>query len=192
MKICFATHNENKLQEIKEILPGDFELIGLAELGLNEEIPETGETLEENSMQKATFIFDRFKIPIFADDTGLEVLALDGQPGVYSARYAGSQRNAEDNMSLLLKNLKESNDRSACFKTVITYINVEGNSKQFVGQASGVMTKEKRGTGGFGYDPIFEPTGFNQTFGEMDSEQKNQISHRARAFKKLVNYLATP
>lgn len=192
MKICFATSNENKLKEIKEILPPDFELIGLTELGLMDDIPETGETLEENSLQKAKFVFDRFEIPVFADDTGLEVSFLDQKPGVYSARYAGPQRNAEDNMNLLLNNLNEAKDRSACFKTVITHIDAERNSKQFIGQVNGVITKNKRGQGGFGYDPIFEPTGFDQTFAEMNSDQKNEISHRARAFHKLVNYLASP
>ena len=192
MKICFATNNENKLGEIKKMLPSSFELIGLDLLGLKEDIPETGETLEENSLQKARFVFDKFKIPVFADDTGLEVSSLNQEPGVYSARYAGPQRNAEDNLNLLLTNLFNANDRSARFRTVITHIDEDGKSTQFIGQVDGTILTKGRGVLGFGYDSIFEPTGFVQTFAEMGSNQKNEISHRARAFHKLVNYLAAP
>jgi len=192
MKICFATHNENKLREIQQILPPDFELIGLEQLEITDEIPETGSTLAENSAQKASFIFERFQIPVFADDTGLEVVALQNAPGVYSARYAGAQRSAEDNMNLLLKNLQEVGDRTACFKTVITYIDINGNSRQFEGHVDGEIIHEKRGKEGFGYDPIFQPEGIQLTFAEMTSDQKNGISHRARAFKKFIAYLAAP
>ncbi|MCP4456483.1 MAG: RdgB/HAM1 family non-canonical purine NTP pyrophosphatase [Cytophagales bacterium] len=190
MQICFASHNENKLREIQQIIPAGFELVGLDQLGVIEEIPETGNTLEENSEQKAVFVFRKFEIPVFADDTGLEVKFLKGQPGVYSARYAGAQRNSEDNMNLLLENLRDATDRSACFKSVITYINAKGNVFQFVGKMEGEIIEEKKGKGGFGYDPIFKPTSYNQTFAEMSSSDKNEISHRARAFRKFIDYLA--
>jgi len=192
MKICFATHNENKLREIQQILPPDFELIGLEQLEITDEIPETGSTLAENSAQKASFIFERFQIPVFADDTGLEVVALHNAPGVYSARYAGAQRSAEDNMDLLLKNLQDVGDRTASFKTVITYIDLNGNPEQFVGHVEGKIIHERRGKAGFGYDPIFQPVGYDQTFAEMNSMQKVEISHRAHAFRKFIAYLATP
>lgn len=191
MKICFATHNKNKLREIQQILPKNFELMDLSQLGVTSEIPETGSTLEKNSAQKASYIFDKFQLSVFADDTGLEVATLDGAPGVYSARYAGAQRSAEDNMNLLLKNLQQRSDRTACFKTVITYIDTKGKTTQFVGQVDGEIILEKKGKKGFGYDPIFRPIGYKQTFAEMNPTQKNEISHRARAFKKLIAYLAT-
>jgi XTP/dITP diphosphohydrolase len=191
MKLCFATNNPNKLKEIVELLPDGMELVGLTDIGIDEDIPETGATLAENSALKAQYVFERIGIAVFADDTGLEVAALNGAPGVYSARYAGSQRNANDNMDLLLKNLADASDRSACFKTVITYIDSDGNVRAFEGRVDGRIIFDKRGTGGFGYDPIFVPEGEQRTFAEMSGEEKNRISHRARAFEKFLNYLAT-
>lgn len=190
MKICFATNNKNKLIEIQQLLPNDFNLIGLGDLGVTEDIPETGITLEENSTQKATYVFSRHGIPVFADDSGLEVEALNGEPGVYSARYAGSQRSDNNNMNLLLEKLASKKDRSARFRTVITYLDAGGKSIQFAGVMEGQIIHEKRGAQGFGYDPIFRPSGYDLTFAEMAIDEKNKISHRARAFKKFISYLA--
>lgn len=190
MKLCFASNNAHKLKEIAAMLPAGMQLVGLADVGITEDIPETGETLSENSALKARYVFERKQLPVFADDTGLEVAALDGAPGVYSARYAGPQRSADDNMDLLLKNLANISDRSACFKTVITFIDVDGNVHQFEGRVDGEIISEKRGAGGFGYDPIFVPQGETRTFAEMSGEEKNRISHRAQAFEKFLNYLA--
>ncbi len=189
MKICFATHNQNKLAEIRSLSPVGVEIVSLDELGQTEEIPETGTTLAENSAIKANFVFEKYSIACFADDSGMEVKALNGAPGVYSARYAGDQKDNDANMALLLKNLTDQADRSAAFKTVITYINESGVSKQFVGQVDGTIRKTKSGTKGFGYDPLFEPTGETRTFAEMSGEEKNAISHRARAFKKFIAFL---
>jgi len=191
MKLCFATKNLNKLKEIAALLPKGMELVGLADIGIDEDIPETGATLAENSALKAQYVFERKAIAVFADDTGLEVSALTGAPGVYSARYAGSKRDPNDNMDLLLKNLSTASNRSACFKTVITYIDADGKMHAFEGRVDGEIIHEKRGTGGFGYDPIFVPEGEQRTFAEMSGEEKNRISHRARAFEKFLNYLAT-
>ncbi len=189
MKICFASHNEHKLHEIQTLAPEGFDVIGLTELGQSEEIPETGSTLEENSALKARFVFEKFNIPVFADDSGLEVSALNNEPGVYSARYAGPQRNADDNMNLLLQKLQGKTNRQACFKTVITFIDASGDEIQFNGQVDGQILKEKRGSGGFGYDPIFVPEDFDRTFAEMTDSEKNKISHRRRAFDKLLDHL---
>jgi XTP/dITP diphosphohydrolase len=190
MKLCFASHNKNKLIEIGQMLPSGWELVGLDDIGITEEIPETGLTLKENSALKANYVYQQKHIGVFADDTGLEVDALNGEPGVYSARYAGSQRSAEDNMNLLLEKLDGKKNRNACFKTIITYIDQEGTSHQFEGRVDGRMTTDKKGSEGFGYDPIFQPDGFDKTFAEMNSSEKNAISHRARAFEKFLNYLA--
>jgi XTP/dITP diphosphohydrolase len=189
MKLCFASNNQNKLKEIAALLPEGLELVGLADVGITEDIPETGETLAENSSLKARYVFERKGIAVFADDTGLEVSALNGAPGVYSARYAGPQRDAIGNMDLLLKNLAIASDRSACFKTVITYIDTDGSVRAFEGRVDGEIIHEKRGTAGFGYDPIFVPEGEQRTFAEMSGEEKNRISHRARAFEKLLEFL---
>lgn len=189
MRICFASHNAHKLQEIRAMLPVGFELLGLDDLGITEDIPEPGETIEENSALKAQYVRERHEIPVFADDTGLEVKALNGEPGVYSARYAGPQRDANDNMDLLLKNLGDKTNRSAAFKTVITFIDGQGTERQFEGIVEGKIIHEKRGTKGFGYDPIFVPEGYDQTFAELPAEVKNSISHRARAFEKLIGFL---
>jgi XTP/dITP diphosphohydrolase len=189
MKLYFATHNPNKLKEIAKMLPAGIELLGLADLGLTEDIPETSDTIEGNSLHKTQYVFDKHGVACFGDDTGLEVAALKGAPGVYSARYAGPQCDSNDNMNLLLENLKGEKKRSARFKTVITYINAKGESKQFTGLANGVITETLSGKEGFGYDPIFLPDGKNKTFAEMPSYEKNKISHRARAFAQLIEYL---
>ncbi len=190
MKICFASHNPHKLEEIKQLMPAGFEVVSLTDLGVLEEIEETGSTLEENSMLKAEYVYNKHRISVFADDSGLEVEALGGEPGVYSARYAGPQKNSEDNMDLLLEKLVEKKNRSACFKAIITYINETGTVIQFEGRVDGDIRNEKTGNGGFGYDPIFQPSGYNVTFAQMSDEEKNAISHRARAIEKFIKYLA--
>lgn len=188
MKICFATNNEHKLKEIRALLGNEFRLVGLADVGCNEDLAEDQSTLEGNSLQKAEYVFRKSGTSCFADDTGLEVEVLNNEPGVFSARYAGEQRSAEDNMNLLLKNLVGKNNRNARFRTVITLITPEG-IRQFEGEVHGKIIDEKRGTEGFGYDPIFLPDGFSKTLAEMTLEEKSAISHRARAFKKLIAYL---
>lgn len=172
------------------LAPKGFEVVGLNDLGLTDEIPETGSTLEENSAIKANYVFEKKGIPVFADDSGLEVEALGGEPGVYSARYAGLQKNSDDNMNLLLEKLGNTSNRKACFRAVITYIDEKGNQSQYEGRVDGHIIHEKRGTDGFGYDPIFVPEDFDRTFAEMADEEKNRISHRFRAFDKFLKYLA--
>lgn len=189
MKICFATNNQHKIAEFKKILPPYIELVGLKDIGCTEELEETRTTLEGNSLQKAEYVFANYKVPCFADDTGLEVFALDGAPGVYSARYAGEPSNSENNMTLLLSNLQGIDDRKAQFKTVITFINGQGSVKQFEGIAKGEIINERTGDAGFGYDPIFKPEGHDVTFAQMTTDEKNKISHRGIAVKKLVQYL---
>jgi XTP/dITP diphosphohydrolase len=186
-KICFATNNKHKLEEVKLMLT-DFEIISLDELGCFDELEETQPTLEGNSLQKASFIFDHYKIPCFADDTGLEVEALQGAPGVYSARYAGEQKKSEDNINLLLKNLHRVTNRTAQFRTVITVMGL-GETRTFEGIIKGVITETKKGTDGFGYDPVFQPEGYTKTFAEMTMTEKNKVSHRALAVEKLVAFL---
>jgi XTP/dITP diphosphohydrolase len=190
MNLIFATHNLHKLAEIQRLLPDGFQLTGLTDLGLHEEIPEPGATLEENSLLKANYVHERFSCPVIADDSGLEVAALEGAPGVHSARYAGPGRDFNDNMDLLLKNLAPFADHSAKFVTVITYIDSAGKVHVFRGEMPGTIITQKRGTNGFGYDPIFLPQGHDRTFAEMSNEEKNAISHRARAFEKLIHYLS--
>lgn len=188
--LCFATNNHHKIEEVRAHLGSDFQLSGLEEIGCKEELAEEQPTLEGNSFQKAEYVYKNFGVSCFADDTGLEVEALNGAPGVISARYAGEQRSAEDNMQLLLKNLASSQNRRARFRTVITLITAEF-TKQFEGIVSGQIIQEYRGSGGFGYDPIFLPDGYNKTLAEMSMEEKNAISHRARAVNKLVEFLKT-
>jgi XTP/dITP diphosphohydrolase len=188
MTLCFATHNEHKVKEVQAILGEAFILKGLDEIGCSEELQEDKDTLEGNSLQKADYVFRKFGVSCFADDTGLEVEVLKNEPGVFSARYAGEQRSAEDNMNLLLKNLAAQENRNARFRTVITLITPEG-IRQFDGEVQGKIIDDKRGTEGFGYDPIFLPDGFSKTLAEMSLAEKSAISHRARAFKKLVAYL---
>ena len=188
MKIVFATHNPNKLKEIQKLVPSFIELINLDTIGCNESIAETENTLEGNARLKADFITDTYQLPCFADDTGLLVNSLNGEPGVFSARYAGLENNSEANMEKLLTNLKDSEDRSAHFKTVIA-LNLNGETHIFEGKVSGTIITEKRGTHGFGYDPIFMPDGYDKTFAELPLTVKNTISHRGKAFKKLIAYL---
>lgn len=187
-KLCFATNNSHKVEEVQAVLGNRFELSTLKQIGCNEELPETGNTLEANSLQKASYLFDNYQVNCFADDTGLEVAALNGEPGVYSARYAGEQRSHSDNINLLLKNLSGKTDRSAQFRTVITLI-IDGKVEQFEGVVKGEIIETLRGNEGFGYDPIFIPEGFDRTFAEMSMEEKGKISHRGRAFEKLVQFL---
>lgn len=189
MKLCFATNNAHKLEEVKAIIGNKFQILSLEEIGCLEELAEEQNTIEGNSLQKAEYVFNQYRIPCFADDSGLEVEALGGAPGVYSARYAGPQRSHEDNMTLLIRNLADKQNRKAQFKTVITLINSE-SKHQFVGTVKGVILHERRGAGGFGYDPIFLPEGFDKTLAEMSSEEKNKISHRAHAVQQLVSFLA--
>jgi XTP/dITP diphosphohydrolase len=186
--LCFATNNDHKRAEIQALLGDEFMVVGLSEIGCEEELAENQTTLEGNSLQKAAYVFDHYKVSCFADDTGLEAEALNGEPGVYSARYAGSQRNSDDNMNLLLANLSNIENKKAQFRTVITLI-TPNDKKQFEGVLKGTIIKEKRGAGGFGYDPIFVPEGETKTLAEMTMPEKNLLSHRARAVEKLVLYL---
>jgi XTP/dITP diphosphohydrolase len=188
MKICFATQNQNKLKEVKQILGSRFILLGLSDLGHHTELEETGNTFEANSLQKALFVWEKYQIPCFADDSGLEVQALGGLPGVNSAFYAGEQKNYAANNALLLKNLEGKIDRTAQFRTCITLL-IKGKDQQFNGIVRGKILTTQRGTNGFGYDPLFVPEGYEKTFAEMDSAEKNKISHRALAMQKLIDFL---
>lgn len=187
MKIIFATANENKVKEVRQILPSHIEIVSLKEMGYTEDIEETGKTLEENSLLKAQTIYDKYQLPVLAEDTGLEVDALQGAPGVYSARYAGEHGNSEENMSLLLKNLEGKKDRKAQFRTVATFI-VDNTPYVFSGVVRGEIIAKKKGTEGFGYDPIFIPAGFNTTFAEMTNKEKGLVSHRGIAISKFAKY----
>jgi XTP/dITP diphosphohydrolase len=194
MRLVFATNNRHKLAEVSAILGSAVELVTPAELGITEDIPETADTLEGNALLKARYIFERTGLDCFADDTGLEVTALGGAPGVYSARYAGEAHDFDDNNRLLLKNLADATDRSARFRTVIALIVNEGGTPRehlFEGRVDGRIIDEYRGSGGFGYDPIFIPEGGEATFAEMTAAQKNAISHRARAVEKLAAFLSS-
>ncbi|WP_370480216.1 non-canonical purine NTP diphosphatase [Tamlana flava] len=188
MKIVFATNNKNKISEVQSLIPQNIKLLSLEDIGCFEDIPETQSTIEGNAKQKANYIKERYGIDCFADDTGLEVDALNGEPGVYSARYAGEQKNAADNMAKLLSYLKNKNNRNAQFKTVIA-LNFNNGLKTFTGICKGEITMEKRGGKGFGYDPIFKPLGHEQTFAQMDLSLKNEIGHRGKAILKLITFL---
>ena len=188
MKLVFATSNENKAKEIRAMLPENFELLTLHDVNITEDIPETADTLEGNAKLKADFVSSRTGLNCFADDTGLEVFSLNREPGVLSARYAGPQRNNDDNMNLLLKKLDGSLDRKAQFRTAIV-LNLNGSQHIFEGIVKGVIREDKSGQQGFGYDPIFEPENCDRTFGEMSMTEKNQFSHRARAFKQMIAHL---
>lgn len=188
MKIVFASNNKNKIKEIQQLLPDSIKIMSLESIGCFEEIPETANTIEGNAIQKANYITEKYGLDCFADDTGLEVAALDGEPGVLSARYAGNQRSDEDNMTKLLKNLSDKQNRSAQFKTVIA-LNLRGKQYLFTGIAGGEIILEKRGTAGFGYDPIFKPENYQETFAEMDLSLKNKISHRGKAVQQLITFL---
>ncbi len=190
MKLVFATNNQHKLKELQAILGKGFELLSLTEIGCTEEIPEEQPTLEGNARQKAFYVFEKYGYSCFADDTGLEIEALNGEPGVYSARYAGDAKNSQANMDKVLEKLKNTDNRKARFRTVISLV-LNGKENQFDGIVEGEITKEKRGSSGFGYDPVFLPAGYIKTFAEMSLADKNNISHRARAVQKLVNYLKT-
>ena len=194
MKIVFATNNQHKLQEIREILGPDFEIVSLSDIGCHEDIPETGMTLEANAHQKAEYIFDHYHLDCFADDTGLEVEALGGEPGVHSARYAeGTDHDSEANMQKLLSRLDGSDDRRAQFRTVICLArkNDIADYTLFEGVVRGTISTEKQGTEGFGYDPIFVPEGYTESFAQLGMDIKNGISHRARAVAKLAQYLCS-
>lgn len=189
MKLCFATNNQHKLHEVAAIVGRNFFIQSLADIGCTAELPETRDTLEGNALQKAEYVWEHFGVPCFADDTGLEVMSLGGEPGVYSARYAGPQRNSDDNMDLLLQKLGHSTAREARFRTIFALIGLTPSPLLFEGEIRGHITTERRGNAGFGYDPIFVPEGFTTTFAEMTLDQKNQLSHRARATRKLSDWL---
>lgn len=187
MKLCFATNNAHKLEEVQQILGDRFQLISLKDAGFEGEIPETHETLEENSLEKAAFIYDRVQMPVFSDDSGLEVEALNGKPGVHSAHYAGT-RDADVNMQKVLTELEGNTHRAAQFRAVITYC--DGSQvKRFEGTVKGSLAEKKSGADGFGYDPIFVPEGYDRTFAEMSADLKNSMSHRKRAAEKLADFL---
>lgn len=185
--IVFASSNEGKTKEIKSLLENEFKVVNLLDIGCTEEIPETTDTFEGNALQKSTYVLENYQLDCFADDSGLEVEALNGDPGVYSARYSGSRDN-EKNIKLLLSKLNGINDRKAQFRTVISLL-LDGKNYFFEGIIKGEIISEKRGKGGFGYDPIFIPEGYNETFAELDASIKNKISHRAIATKKMIAFL---
>ena len=186
-KFIFATGNPNKLKEIKYAIKG-FEIVGLRDLGITEEIPETGATLKENALLKAKYVYNKTGLNCFADDTGLEIESLNNRPGVSSARYAGPSCNTENNITKVLSELVGSTNRKACFKTIIALL-LNGEEHYFEGKVKGEILKKKTGVGGFGYDPIFRPIGYKQTFAQMSLSLKNKISHRGLAVKKLVAFL---
>lgn len=188
MQLTFATNNQNKLREVQNQLGELFELGTLDSLGCCEDIPETSDTIEGNAIQKVQYIWDKYQVNCFADDTGLIIESLNGEPGVYSARYAGEQKDSNDNMDLVLEKLVGISKREAQFQTTIALI-INGELKTFDGVAQGTIREEKSGKDGFGYDPIFQPKGFDVTFSEMSLEQKNAISHRGKAVAKLIAYL---
>lgn len=190
MRLCFASNNAHKLDEIRPLLPAGLTLLSLADIGCHEELPETQDTLEGNALQKATYVWEHYGVPCFADDTGLEVAALHGAPGVYSARYAGPQRRAEDNVAKLVAELRGQPDRSARFRTVVALVGLSAEAQLFEGAVPGHIAEAPRGVGGFGYDPVFVPVeGDGRSFAEMTLAEKNQISHRARAVAGLVRQL---
>jgi XTP/dITP diphosphohydrolase len=188
MKLVFATNNQNKILEVQQMIPSNIEIISLESIGCFEEIPETADTIEENAIMKANYVTEKYGYDCFADDTGLEVEALNGEPGVFSARYAGAQRNSDDNMNKVLKALADETNRNAQFKTVIA-LNLNGKQHLFTGIAKGEITLEKTGNQGFGYDPIFKPEGFDITFAQLSLEEKGAISHRGKATAALVAFL---
>ncbi len=190
MKLVFATSNSNKAAEIARLLPVSIEIVTLRDLEVTEDIPETAATLEGNAHLKAAYVTEHFGLPCFADDTGLEIEALEQRPGVRSARYAGEHRSDEDNMQKVLNELKNVENRSARFRTVIA-LHLPEKQLEFEGIVNGRILSEKQGDEGFGYDPIFAPEGENRSFAEMSMDEKNAISHRGRAIKKLVAYLAS-
>lgn len=189
MKLVLASNNKNKITEIQQQVGAQFEIVSLEDIGCFVDIPETAETIEGNAILKANYVTENFGLPCFADDTGLEIESLNNQPGVYSARYAGEQKNAEDNMNLVLQKLANETNRNAQFKTIIA-LNINDQQHLFEGIVKGEITNEKSGNQGFGYDPIFQPQGLSITFAEMSLEQKSEISHRGIAVQKLIKFLS--
>lgn len=189
MKLVFATHNQNKFREVKAMLPSHIELLSLTDIGCNDDIEETATTIEGNALLKAKYVRDNYNLDCFADDTGLEVHALNNEPGVYSARYAGDSHDPQANIEKLLKNLNSIKDRSARFKTVIA-LSLNESEHMFFGICEGEITKERFGTSGFGYDSIFKPQGFGKTFAEITLSKKSEIGHRGKAMRKLIDYLS--
>jgi len=188
MILCFATNNLHKIQEVQAVVGNSISLVSLKDIGCFEELPEEQTTIEGNSLQKATYVFDKFSTACFADDSGLEVDALNGEPGVYSAMYAGPQRSHSDNIDKLLASLSGKTNRKAQFKTVITLVQ-ESKIHQFIGLLNGTILTERRGSNGFGYDPIFKPDGYEISLAEMTLAEKNKISHRAKAIQQLIDFL---
>lgn len=190
IRLCFATNNANKLAEIRSKVGDKFLILSLKDIGCDEELPETQDTIEGNAAQKAQYVFQKYKTPCFADDTGLEIDVLEGRPGVYSARYAGLGCTPEDNMTKILEEMNGSTNRSASFKTVV-HLCLPDQEKAFTGIVKGSIRSERSGSKGFGYDPVFEPEGFDITFAEMPMETKNAISHRGKAVQQLLDFLST-
>lgn len=188
MSLVFATNNKHKIEEISRLLEGTYEIIPLEAIGCHDDIPEDHETLEENALQKARYIKEHYGCDCFADDTGLEIEAINGQPGVYSARYAGPAKDSKANMQKVLDEMHNRTNRKACFRTVIALI-LDGKEYLFEGRVDGEILPEQRGNAGFGYDPIFRPDGFEESFAEMDLDTKNNISHRGRAVSRLTDFL---
>ncbi|MCU0458269.1 MAG: non-canonical purine NTP diphosphatase [Bacteroidales bacterium] len=188
MELVFATNNKHKIREISELLDNNIRILGLADLNITEDIPEEADTLEENAIFKARYVHERTGMNVFADDTGLEVECLDGAPGVYSARYAGKSKSFDDNIEKLLREMQGATDRRARFRTVIALV-LDGAEYLFEGTVEGEIISERRGSGGFGYDPVFLASGFDKTFAEIPLAEKNTISHRARAMQKLLEFL---
>jgi XTP/dITP diphosphohydrolase len=189
MKLVFATHNKNKFLEVQTMMPPDIDLLSLSDIDCNEDIAETETTIEGNAILKATYVKEHYGYDCFADDTGLEVNSLNNEPGVYSARYAGPDNNANANIQKLLLNLSEKENRAARFKTAISLV-FEGKKALFLGICEGKIVEEQKGIGGFGYDPVFKPNGYKTTFAEMSLDQKSEIGHRGRAMRQLIDYLS--
>jgi XTP/dITP diphosphohydrolase len=188
--LVFATGNPNKIKEANDLLPADLEVKGLKDIGCTEDVPETSPTIQGNALQKARYVFENYKVNCFSEDTGLEIDALNGEPGVYTARYAGEARDKEANMAKAIANLEGKSNRGAQFRTVIALI-IDGEEHTFEGIARGTIAMQKQGTEGFGYDPIFIPAGFDRSFAQMTQTEKNEISHRGQAVRKLVKFLRT-
>lgn len=188
MNLVFASNNQNKILEIQSILDGSIKILSLEDIGCHEDIPETADTIEGNAILKANYVTKKYGYDCFADDTGLEISALNGEPGVYSARYAGEQRDSDDNMNKVLEGLNNVTNRNAHFKTVIA-LNLNGKQHLFTGIANGRITQNKKGSQGFGYDPIFQPEGYEETFAELPLNIKNKISHRGKATQQLIDFL---
>lgn len=188
IQLVFATNNKNKIKEIKHLLNNSIELLSLKDIGCKEEIPETANTIKGNAIQKAQYIYEKYGYNCFADDTGLEIEVLNGEPGVFSARYAGEEKNSDKNIVKVLQKLEDQTNRNAQFKTVIALV-IDGVHTCFEGIVEGEITLKKSGLEGFGYDPIFKPHGCNKTFSEMSMKEKNKISHRGKAIQKLIHHL---